>query len=74
MYHTDAMHILQPVSGINQLNGSVAPASKRDNPMTYKLDTINPFMLLHEFIDIAVIHPFGYHRKPVPFQVHTEQR
>ena len=74
MYHTNAVHVLQPACGVNQLDGSVTPASIKDNPATYELGTIDPFVLLHELVNIAKIHPFGYHRKPVPFQVHTEQR
>ena len=44
--------------------------------MTYELNTIDPSMLLHKLVDISAVHPFGYHRKPVIFQIqfHTKQR
>ena len=74
VYHVRAMHVLQAVRNIGQLNGSVAPVSKRGSPATHELDTINPSMPLHKLVYIAVIHPLGHHCKPLRFQVHTKQR
>ena len=44
--------------------------------VTHELDTIDPFILLHVFIDVTVSHPFGYHRELIPSQIHihTQQR
>ena len=41
--------------------------------MTHELDTIDSIKFLHEFVDIALVHPLGYHRKTMLFQIHTEQ-
>jgi len=42
--------------------------------MTHKLDSIDSVISFHELIDVTLVHPLGYHRKPVLFQIHTEQR
>ena len=68
-----AVHVLQPVRGIDQLNKSVARGFAGDELMPYKLDTVNPFVPLHELVYVAIIHPLGYHRELVSCQVHTEQ-
>ena len=67
------VHVLQPVRGIDQLNESVTSISARDECKAHELDTINPFAPRHELVDVAMIHPSGYHRKAVLFQVHAEQ-
>ena len=74
MYHVDAMHILQSIRSVGQLNKSVASISAIYGTVTHELSTIDPFMILYKFVDVAVIHPLGYHRKPVLFQVHTNER
>lgn len=30
-------------------------------------------MILDEFVDVAVIHPLGYHREPVLLHIHTNK-
>ena len=35
--------------------------------ITHELNTIDPFTLLHVFIDVTVDHPFGHHRELVLF-------
>ena len=67
------VHMLQPVRGIDQLNEPVASVPTRDKCIAHELDTINPFASHHELVNIAVIHPSGYHRKAMLFQVHAEQ-
>jgi len=32
---------------------------------------VNPFVPLNKLIDIAVVHPFGYHCESVRFQIHA---
>ena len=74
MHHVETVHVLQPVGNVNQLNESVSSISTRRNPMAYELDPINPFIPLRELVDVAVTHPFGYHRELVLCQVYTKQR
>ena len=42
--------------------------------MTHQLETIDPSTSLHVLIYVPFIHPPRYHRKPMFFQIHTEQR
>jgi len=46
----------------------------RNDSNTHELHSIGLSVLLNEFIDVPVIHPLGYHRIFVRFQVHTEKR
>ena len=75
MYHLEAVHVLQPIRGVGQLVDKLQWLLW-DDTITHELDTINPFTLLHVFIDVTVGHPFGYHRELVLSQVyiHTQQR
>ena len=31
-------------------------------------------MILCKLVDVAAIHPVGYHRELVPFRIHTNER
>lgn len=67
MDHMDAMHIFQPIRDIDELSKSDMSVFTGYNKITHELDTISPWMIIYKLVDIAVIHPLGYHRKPVPF-------
>ena len=32
------------------------------------------YMILCKLVDVAAIHPVGYHRELVPFRIHTNER
>ena len=32
------------------------------------------YMILCKLVDVAAIHPVGYHRELVPFQIHTNEQ
>jgi len=68
------MHVLQPSCGIDQLDKSVTSIFTGYGAITYELDTIYSFIILYEIADVATIHPLGYHRESVPFQINTNKR
>ena len=74
MHHVKIVHVLQPIRSIDQLNQLATSVFTRYDTIAHELDTIDPFILLHELDDITVIHPFRHHREPVPFQIHTDER
>ena len=73
VHHVDVMHVLQSIRGINQLSKLVTFTSQTNGQVTHELDTINPFVIFDELVDIPVIHPFGYHRESVMLQDHTDK-
>ena len=57
MHHVNAVHVLQSICGIDQLNESVTSVSARFGTFTHELDAINPLIVLYELVDAPVVHP-----------------
>jgi len=74
VHHVDAVHILQSICGVNQLNESVTLTSASYGAIAHELSTVNSLIILYELIDVTVIHPLGYHRESVVFQSRTDKR
>ena len=58
----------------NWINLSCRSSQETSLFTTHELNPIDSIISPHELIDIALVHPLGYHRKPVLFQIHAEQR
>ena len=74
MDHMNAVHILQPIDGIDKLSESVRSVPIWHGAITHELEMISSFMSPYELIDVTVIHPLRYHRKSALFQINTNKR
>ena len=73
VHHVDAVHVLQSIRSIDQLNKLVKHVSQTNGRTTYELGTISPIVLFYELVDITMIHPFGHHRESVMLQDHADK-
>jgi len=76
MDDAEAMKILHPMCDIYQLWKPVTPVSTDTYVIAYELDSIHFSVVLDEFVDVTVIHPFRHQRKPgrLHVQLRAEQR
>jgi len=67
------VQVFHPMCNVHQLLKPFTSAFARDDMVTHKLRTVYFPVLPDELIDIAVIHPFRHHRKPL-LCLHAKQR
>ena len=67
MHHVKAVHVLQSVRSIDELDWLITTVYVGGDVITHELDAINPFMFFHKFNDVTVVHPFRYHGESVSF-------
>lgn len=48
--------------------------STKYSAIAHELDTINPSVVLCEFIDVSVIHPLRHHVRLTIFRIYTEDK
>ena len=65
VHYAKAVHVLQPIRSINQLNEPVMSVSTKYCAITHELDTI------YKIVDVSVIHPPGHHGKSTIHSIYT---
>ena len=73
VYQTEIVHILQAARNVSQLTNT-SMRLLRGQAATYKLRAVCVGIPLNESVDISVLHPLGYHRKPVITDGNSKQR
>jgi hypothetical protein len=58
---------------IHQLSKLVIPTFVQEGMETHELCAVRIAVRLDELVDVTVIHPFRYHRKPLLPRIHTKE-
>ena len=74
MDEVEAVKILQSMCDIYQLRERISCRATGRCMLTHELDSVHFCVLLNEFVDVAVDHPFRHKRELVRLQCCTEQR
>ena len=53
---------------------TVTSVSTKYSAIAHELDSINPFVILYELVDVPMIHPLRHHGKSMVSKIYAKQR